>query len=89
MAGPRLCHRRKDADAAGSRDPGLNTRPGICARKARYVSEVAALEVAARAAVTLRPYRCCLCRQYHLTSRTKGMRLPEFEIARRKGDTLR
>jgi hypothetical protein len=40
--------------------------------------------VAERAEVTLRPYRCELCRQWHLTSRTKGMRLPAFEIARRR-----
>ncbi len=25
------------------------------------------------ASVTLYPYRCALCRQFHLTSRTKGM----------------
>lgn len=63
----------------------MRTRPGICQRKARYQSEETALEVAARAPFPLRPYRCELCRQYHLTSRTKGMRLPRFEIERRKG----
>ena len=61
----------------------MRTRPGVCARKARYASEADALAVAAQADVTLRPYRCALCRQYHLTSRTKGMRLPAFERERR------
>jgi hypothetical protein len=40
--------------------------------------------VAEKATFPLRPYRCELCRQFHLTSRTKGMRLPAFEQARRK-----
>ena len=61
----------------------MRTRIGICRRKARYASEAAATEAAARAPFSLRPYRCALCRQYHLTSRTKGMRLPTFEIERR------
>ncbi|TCM14999.1 hypothetical protein EDF56_11146 [Novosphingobium sp. PhB165] len=64
----------------------MRTRPGTCQRKARYPTEAAALEVAARASIALRPYRCPLCRQYHLTSRTKGMRLPRFERERRKGE---
>jgi hypothetical protein len=51
----------------------MQTRPGICARKARYRSEDEARQVALRADVPLRPYRCALCRDYHLTSRTKGM----------------
>ena len=55
----------------------------MCRRKVRYLSEADALAVAARAHVTLRPYRCELCRNFHLTSRTKGMRLPRFEIERR------
>jgi len=42
------------------------------------------MAVAAAASVRLRPYRCDLCRQYHLTSRTKGMRVPRFEIERRE-----
>jgi len=53
----------------------MRTRPGICARKRRYASEAEAVSAALAAAVTLRPYRCALCRQYHLTSRTKGMRV--------------
>lgn len=52
----------------------MRTRPGICARKRCYADEAEAIAAALKAAVTLRPYRCALCRQYHLTSRTKGMR---------------
>jgi len=62
----------------------VRTRPGICRRKARYASEEEALRVAEKAPFPLRPYRCELCRQFHLTSRTKGMRLPRFEIERRQ-----
>jgi hypothetical protein len=67
----------------------MRTRPGICQRKTRYASEAAALEVAAKAPFPLRPYRCELCREYHLTSRTKGMRLPRFEIERRQAGSLK
>ncbi|MGE4306485.1 MAG: hypothetical protein AB7E24_20945 [Novosphingobium sp.] len=62
----------------------MRTRPGICRRKARYASEKAAQEVAAKAPFPLRAYRCELCRNWHLTSRTKGMKLPRFEIERRR-----
>ena len=62
----------------------MKTRPGVCARKRRFASEAEALTVAERAEFTLRPYRCALCRQWHLTSRTKGMKLPAFEVARRR-----
>ncbi|WP_374412283.1 hypothetical protein [Novosphingobium colocasiae] len=40
--------------------------------------------MAEQATFPLRPYRCELCRAWHLTSRTKGMRLPRFEIERRR-----
>lgn len=62
----------------------MRTTPRICQRKARYESEAAALEVAAKAPFPLRPYRCGLCRQFHLTSKTKGMKVPEFERDRRR-----
>lgn len=62
----------------------MRTTPGICARKARYASQAEALAVAVRAPFALRPYRCDLCRQFHLTGRTKGMKLPPFEIERRR-----
>ena len=52
----------------------MNTRPGVCARKRRFSSEAEAIAVALKAEIPLRPYRCQLCRDYHLTSRTKGMR---------------
>lgn len=62
----------------------MKTRPGVCNAKRRYASEADALQIAEIAAVTLRPYHCALCRQWHLTSRTKGMKLPAFEVARRR-----
>ena len=54
----------------------MRTRLSICNRKARYVSEQDASLTAARATIPLRPYRCDRCHQYHLTSRTKGKRVP-------------
>lgn len=62
----------------------MRTRFGVCQRKARYASEADALAVAEHAPFPLRPYRCQLCRQYHLTGRTKGMKLPRFELERRR-----
>jgi hypothetical protein len=67
----------------------MRTRPGICRSKSRYESEAAALRVAESAPFALRPYRCGLCRGWHLTSRTKGMKLPAFEVERRKAEKLR
>ncbi|MEP0189825.1 MAG: hypothetical protein ABJP70_00865 [Erythrobacter sp.] len=54
----------------------MKTRPGICNRKKRFASREEAEQVAAKANITLRAYRCELCRQFHLTSRTKGMKVP-------------
>jgi hypothetical protein len=54
----------------------MQTKLGTCLKKARYRSEGDAWAVIRRANIILRPYRCALCRQYHLTSRTKGMRIP-------------
>ena len=53
----------------------MKTRLGICLRKRRFASEAEAVAAALAAEVTLRPYRCGICRAYHLTSRTKGMRV--------------
>ena len=53
----------------------MRTRLSICAKKARYASQQEALAVADRVNIALRPYRCDRCRQYHLTSRTKGKRV--------------
>lgn len=55
----------------------MRTTLGICTRKARYKTEQAARDAAVRSGLVLRPYRCELCRDYHLTSRTKGMRVPK------------
>ena len=58
----------------------MKTRPGICNRKTRYASREDAELVAARAPFKLRAYRCELCRKFHLTSRTKGMKTPRHEL---------
>ncbi len=54
----------------------MRTRLSICRKKARYRSEADALLVARRADIALRPYRCDRCRQFHLTSRTRGKWAP-------------
>jgi len=54
----------------------MKTRLGICARKARFVSAADARRIAEAADVPLRPYRCDRCGKFHLTSRTKGKRVP-------------
>lgn len=54
----------------------MQTRPGICQRKRRYATRAEADAVALSADITLRVYKCALCRQFHLTSRTKGLRVP-------------
>ena len=56
----------------------MRTRLSICNRKARFRTEREALGVAAAAACPLRPYRCDRCGQFHLTSRTKGKRIPRL-----------
>ena len=52
----------------------MRTRLSICLGKTRYTSEEDALLAARRATVPLRTYRCDRCRQFHLTSRTRGKR---------------
>jgi hypothetical protein len=64
----------------------VRTRPGICQRKRRYTSREEGEAVALCAEVTLRAYKCALCRQFHLTSRTKGLRVPR---ALKDGATIR
>jgi hypothetical protein len=54
----------------------MRTRLSICNRKARYRSEAEALLAAREADIVLRHYRCDRCRLFHLTSRTKGKRVP-------------
>ncbi|HYW16220.1 MAG TPA: hypothetical protein VE891_08705 [Allosphingosinicella sp.] len=53
----------------------MRTRLGICMKKARFVSTEDALAAARRFGLPLLPYRCDHCRQFHLTSRTKGKRV--------------
>ncbi|MEM7666083.1 MAG: hypothetical protein AAF250_09540 [Pseudomonadota bacterium] len=65
----------------------MRTRPGICRRKKRYASREQAELAAQGAPFKLRAYACGLCRQFHLTSRTKGMKTPRSEIEQvRKAD---
>ena len=59
----------------------VKTRPGICNRKKRFETREAAEEAAVLAPFKLRAYRCGLCRQFHLTSRTKGMKTPRAELS--------
>lgn len=54
----------------------MKTRPGICNRKRRFATREEAEAVALAADITLRAYNCALCKQFHLTSRTKGLRVP-------------
>ena len=54
----------------------MRTRQSICARKIAYRSEEEALDVARRSGWQLRIYRCDRCQLFHLTSRTKGKRIP-------------
>lgn len=59
----------------------MRTRLSICRKKVSYRSEAEALAVVFEAAITLRPYRCDRCRQFHLTSRTKGKRIPRPPVS--------
>ena len=59
----------------------MRTRLSICVRKARYLSEQDALLAAAGSGLLLRPYRCDRCWHFHLTSRTKGKRVPRLADA--------
>jgi hypothetical protein len=54
----------------------MRTRLSICARKVSYPSEESALAAVERSGLPLRVYRCDRCRRIHLTSRTKGKRIP-------------
>ncbi|MBA3838619.1 MAG: hypothetical protein H2054_09450 [Sphingomonas sp.] len=59
----------------------MRTRQSICVRKARFASRDAAAQAAAAAPFALYPYRCDRCRCFHLTSRTKGKRVPVSRAA--------
>lgn len=54
----------------------MRTRLSICRRKLAFRTEEEALAVVERSGLPLRTYRCDRCRLLHLTSRTKGKRIP-------------
>ena len=54
----------------------MRTKLSVCRRKMRFASGAEAIAAAQRSGLPLRPYRCDRCRHYHLTSRTKGKRVP-------------
>jgi hypothetical protein len=54
----------------------VRTRLSICARKVRYGTVQDAVSAAERFGLPLLPYRCDRCGKFHLTSRTKGKRIP-------------
>ncbi|MEO5706515.1 MAG: hypothetical protein ABIT10_09420 [Alteraurantiacibacter sp.] len=60
----------------------MKTRLSICQRKARYSSPTEAMAAAQASGLVLRAYRCERCFGYHLTSRTKGRRVPDWERAK-------
>ncbi|MBV7259037.1 hypothetical protein [Erythrobacter crassostreae] len=62
----------------------MKTRPAICNRKKRYATREAAEDAADAAPFKLRAYACELCRKFHLTSRTKGMKTPRRELERKR-----
>ncbi len=62
-------------------DAAIKTRPGICHKKRRFASREAADAAALAAGVPLRTYKCGLCHQFHLTSRTKSLRPPRPQLS--------
>ena len=58
----------------------MRTRLSVCRRKVRYKAreeaEAAAASAGLRTGLVLHPYRCERCFCWHITSRTKGRRLP-------------
>lgn len=59
----------------------MKTRPAVCNRKKAFATREEAERVASKAPFTLRAYKCELCKRFHLTSRTKGMKVPRREWA--------
>ncbi len=59
----------------------MRTTLKICTRKKTFATREDAEAVAAKAPFKLRAYKCELCRKYHLTGRTKGMKTPRHELA--------
>jgi len=54
----------------------MRTKLSTCNRKARFRSEKEALAAMRDSGLVLRPYRCDRCFRFHLTSRTRGKRIP-------------
>ena len=54
----------------------MRTKLSVCNRKRRFPSQGEAAAAAIAAEIVLRPYRCDRCGSWHLTSRTKGKRMP-------------
>lgn len=54
----------------------MRTRLSICRKKVRYANVADAQSAALSTGLTLHPYRCDRCGCLHLTSRTKGHRVP-------------
>ncbi|RUN75185.1 hypothetical protein EJC47_17690 [Sphingomonas sp. TF3] len=52
------------------------TKLSFCRRKVQFSTENEALLRAQASGLVLRPYRCDRCGAFHLTSRTKGKRVP-------------
>ena len=59
----------------------MRTRLSICRKKLAFRSKEEALAAIARFALPLRPYRCDRCGLLHLTSRTKGKRIPRPAVS--------
>ena len=57
----------------------MRTRLSQCRRKLRFTCEEDALVAAEKFGLPLIPYRCDRCANVHLTSRTKGKRVPRPE----------
>jgi hypothetical protein len=57
----------------------VRTRLSVCVKKVSYQSEEEALVFVRRSGLQLRTYRCDRCGLFHLTSRTKGKRIPRPE----------
>jgi len=54
----------------------MRTRQSVCTKKNSFASEEEARAAAERSGLLLLPYLCDRCRSFHLTSRTKGKRVP-------------
>ncbi len=54
----------------------MRTRLSICARKRGFASADEAQAAVILTGLPLRAYRCDRCGRFHLTSRTKGKRVP-------------